>query len=266
MKNYFYVAILLVTFTACKQKTESVSTTKNIETSTSISKIKYPKNLENVFKAHGGIDAWKNMKSLVFTMETPKGDEIISTNLNSREALLENQKTTIGFDGKQVWLLNKTKEDYKGYDPVYGYNLMFYFYAMPFILADDGINYAETTPLVFEGITYPGIQITYNSGVGETPEDRYVLYYNPKTYKMEWLGYTVNFIEGIDKKELHFRRYNKWQTINGLLLPETIVGYGFKDDKPTEAKRTTLFKDIKITKEAIEISKFTKPENASFVN
>ena len=57
-------------------------------------------------------DVWKNMKSLVFTMETPNGDEVISTNLNSREALLENPKTTIGFDGKQVWLLNKTKEDY----------------------------------------------------------------------------------------------------------------------------------------------------------
>ena len=87
-----------------------------------------------------------------------------------------------------------------------------------------------------------------------------------ETYKIEWLGYTVNFIEGIDKKELHFRRYNKWQTVNGLLLPKTIVGYGFKDDKPTEAKRTTLFKDIKVSKDTIEIAKFSKPKNANFVN
>ena len=266
MKNYFYVAILLVTFTACKQKQESTVSTEKLEKNTSISKTKYPVELQKVFKAHGGIDVWKTMKSLVFTMETPNGDEVISTNLNSREALLENPKNTIGFDGKQVWLLNKTKEDYKGYDPKFGYNLMFYFYAMPFILADDGINYAETAPLVFEGITYPGIEITYNNGVGETPEDRYVLYYNPTTYKMEWLGYTVSFVEGIDKKELHFRRFNSWQNVNGLLLPKTIVGYGFKDDKPTKAKRTNVFKDIKVSKVAIEIEKFSKPENASFVN
>lgn len=264
MKNYFYVAFLLVTFAACKQKTTSIDATK-IEKSNPISAKKYPENLLNVFKAHGGIDNWKAMKSLIFTIETPNGDEIISTNLHSREALLDNPKTTIGFDGKQVWLLNKTKEDYKGFDPKFGYNLMFYFYAMPFILSDDGINYADAEPLVFEEITYPGIEITYNNGVGETPEDRYVLYFNPETYKMEWLGYTVSFIEGIDKKELHFRRYNNWKNVNGLLLPTTIIGYGFKDDKPTEAKHTNVFKDIKVTNETIEVSKFVKPKNASFV-
>ena len=110
----------------------------------------------------------------------------------------------MGFDGNQVWLDEENDGDYKG-NPKFYYNLYFYFYAMPFILADDGINYKDAEPLVFEGKTYPGIEITYNNGVGETPEDRYILYYNATTFNMEWLGYTVNFVEGIDKKELHFR-------------------------------------------------------------
>ena len=67
------------------------------------------------------------------------------------------------------------------------------FLTMPFVLADDGINYQDVEPLVFEGKTYPGIQISYESGVGESSEDEYKVYYDPETNKMTWLGYTVTY-------------------------------------------------------------------------
>ncbi|UPS91622.1 DUF6503 family protein [Bizionia sp. M204] len=272
MKNYFFAVTLLFVFSACKEnkaEPETIISKAQTEDTLNVQEAKnknYPENLTKVFDAHGGLDTWKAMKSLIFTMDKPDGKEVIMTNLNSREALLDNPESTIGFNGEQVWLLNKTEEAYKGYDPKYGYNLMFYFYAMPFILSDDGINYADAEPLVVEGVTYPGIQITYNAGVGETSDDRYVLYYNPTTYHMEWLGYTVSFVPGIDKKELHFRRYDNWQNVNGLLLPKTIVGYGYKDDKPTEAKQSTEFIDVKLSKNEIASSKFVKPEKAEFIN
>jgi len=266
MKNYIFSALIFLTLITCKENKKATKSSNLEKTETVISSKEYPKDLQNIFKAHGGLDAWKQMKSLIFTMETENEDLVITTNLNSREALLDNSKKKIGFDGKQVWLLNKTEEKYKGYNPIYEYNLMFYFYAMPFILSDDGINYAKTDPLIFDGKTYPGIEITYNKGVGETPEDRYILYYNSKTYKMEWLGYTVSFVEGIDKKELHFRRYNDWQNVNGLILPKSITGYNFKNDKPTTVKHKNVFKDIKISKEKVESSKFTKPKKAIFLN
>src|SRR5690554_5518587 len=269
MKNSILAITLLFLISACKQNTnkpepieETEPTTVEVETFI----LAYPENLLKVFDAHGGIDTWKSMNSLVFTMEKPDGKEITTTNLNSREALIKGQKADIGFDGNQAWFFNKTDDEYDGYEPKYYYNLMFYFYAMPFILSDEGINYAEAEPLVFEGVTYPGIQITYNAGIGETPEDRYVLYYNPTTYKMEWLGYTVSFVPGIDKKELHYRKYSDWQEVNGLLLPKTIVGYGFKDDKPTEAKNSTDFIDVQVSIKTIESSVFEKPEHGEFVN
>ncbi|GGG57697.1 DUF6503 family protein [Bizionia arctica] len=269
MKKYLFAITLVSVFSACKQNNtqpEVVETADDVIEVVEVEKDNYPENLTKVFDAHGGIDAWKSLKTLAFTMEKPEGNEVTTTNLYSREALIESATVNIGFDGSKAWFLNKAEGEYKGYDPLYYYNLMFYFYAMPFILADDGINYAEAEPLVFEGVTYPGIQVTYNAGVGETPEDRYVLYYNPETFKMEWLGYTVSFVPGIDKKELHFRRYDNWQEVNGLLLPQTIVGYGFKDDKPTEAKKSTNFINVQVSDKAIESSVFAKPEKAEFVN
>ncbi len=269
MKNYILAMTILVVFSACKQnnsKPEAIETPDEIIEAVEVENANYPENLTKVFDAHGGIDSWKSMKSIAFTMEKPYGKEVTTTNLNSREALIESPNANIGFDGNKAWFLNKTEGDYQGYEPLYYYNLMFYFYAMPFVLSDDGINYAEAEPLVFEGVTYPGIQITYNAGVGETPEDRYVLYYNSETFQMEWLGYTVSFVPGIDKKELHFRRYNKWQNVNGLLLPETIVSFGYEDDKPTEAKQSTEFINVQVTDKEIESSKFAKPEKGEFVN
>jgi hypothetical protein len=269
MKKYIFAIVLLSVFSACKQNNaqpEVIEAPEEVVEVIEVEELNYPENLSKVFDAHGGVDKWKSMKSLAFTMEKPEGNEVTTTNLNSREALIEGETANIGFDGNQAWFLNKSDGEYKGYEPLYYYNLMFYFYAMPFILADDGINYAEAEPLVFDGITYPGIEITYDAGVGETPEDRYVLYYNSETYKMEWLGYTVSFVPGIDKKELHFRKYSDWQEVNGLLLPKTIVGYGFKDDKPTEAKKSTDFINVQLSNEAIETIVFAKPEKGEFVN
>ena len=266
MKNQLLVLALLIIVTACKQETKPVVNEDYSKTTLDVTTSIYPENLTKVFNAHGGIDAWKSMKSLSFTMEKPDGKEVTLTNLESREALIESSNATIGFDGNKAWYVNKMEGEYKGYPPKFYYNLMFYFYSMPFILSDDGINYADVEPLVFEGVTYPGIQVTYNAGVGETPEDRYVLYYNPETYKMEWLGYTVSFVPGIDKKELHFRKYGDWQEVNGLQLPKTITGYGFKNDKPTEAKSTTNFIDIQVNEKVIDASKFAKPEKGEFVD
>ena len=69
---------------------------------------------------------------------------------------------SIGFDGKDVWKLDP-KDTYKG-DAVFYHNLFFYFYAMPFIVADNGIIYSETPNLEFDGVSYPGVRISYNPG------------------------------------------------------------------------------------------------------
>jgi len=75
-------------------------------------------------------------------------------------------------------------------NPEFYYNVMFYFYAMPFVLADDGIIYGDIAPLEFEGTAYPGISISYKEGVGSSSKDEYFIYYNPETYQMaiKWLG------------------------------------------------------------------------------
>ena len=136
---------------------------------------------------------------------------------------------------------------------------------MPFVLADDGIIYQDTEPLVFEGNTYPGIKIAYDAGIGESPEDEYILYYNPETYKMEWLGYTVTFFSKEKSKEFHFIKYSNWQTFNGLVLPETLTWYKYENNLPTEKRNDLKFTNIKLTKEKPESQIFEMPEGAKII-
>jgi len=190
MKNTTLLLLAIALFFSCKQEKKTNDYSKDtLDVTTSI----YPENISKIFNTHGGLELWNKVQTLAFTMPNPNGNEITTTNLKTRKSLIDMPNHKIGFDGKSVWLLKKDTTSYKG-NPKFYYNLFFYFYAMPFVLADDGITYKEAEPLTFEGKTYPGIHISYDSGIGASPEDEYILYYDSDTNKMAWLAYTVTFL------------------------------------------------------------------------
>ncbi|WP_067148659.1 DUF6503 family protein [Pseudotamlana agarivorans] len=264
MKKIIYLFVALA-FWNCKDvKKETVVTPVETETKEIAEEKKYPEALEKIFEAHGGLDLWKSMRFLEFAMEKNGVNEVTSTDLWNRKSLIETPDHALGYDGEQVWLKNKNDAEYKG-KPKFYYNLMFYFYTMPFILSDDGIIYGDIEPLVFEGKTYPGIRIGYQNGVGESPEDEYAIYYNPETYKMEWLGYTVTFFTQEKAKEWHFRKYSEWMNVEGLLLPKTIVRYEYENNLPTTVHSENHFENVKVSKEKPNQELFEMPENAQVI-
>ncbi|PWH83125.1 hypothetical protein DIS18_00805 [Algibacter marinivivus] len=254
--------VLAISIFACKNKTAPTVdySEETLDVTTSI----YPENITGIFDAHGSLDKWNTMKSLEFTMKKPNGDEITTTHLKNRKSLIEMPNHTIGFDGEIVWLKNKDTATYKGNAKFY-YNLMFYFYAMPFILADDGIIYEDVAALEFEGKSYPGIKISYESGVGESPEDEYILYYDSETNKMEWLGYTVTYFSKEKSKEWHFIKYSDWQTVEGLILPKTLTWFKVENNLPASKRNDLEFTDIKISTEKPDSSIFDVPAGAQLM-
>ena len=265
MKILANILLLALFMTACKndQKKEAtdINDIKHDDITTSI----YPESITKVFDAHGGIDTWNKMKTLSFTMNKPFGKEVTTTNLTTRAERIETPNYTIGFDGKTLWVDEKNGEEYKGNARFYK-GLMMYFYAMPFILGDNGIIYEEAEPLIFDGVTYLGILISYEAGVGESPDDQYLLYYDKKTGQMQWLGYTVTFGKDSKSKDFHFIRYNNWENINGLLLPKSIDWYTYENNQPIEKRNTVVFEDIRITKNKPNESLFIKPEEAKIID
>jgi hypothetical protein len=252
MKKVFLL-LAIVILVSCKNEAKKGVKKEVVK---EIKKENFPDELAKVFAKHGGINTWRKAQVLSFN----KGEEVHTTDLHSRKIVINSPKYSLGFDGNEVWLDEEKEGNYKGNKDFY-YNLYFYFYAMPFVLADNGITYDKVDDLTFEETNYPGYKISYASNKGTSPDDNYIVYYNPKTYQMEWLAYTVTFKSKSPSDKYRLIKYNKWENVNGLVLPKELTWYK-KDEKgmPTEPARTaTEFTLPLVSQGKLADSFFKKP-------
>jgi hypothetical protein len=274
MKKLILLLAVLLSITACKNDKKTTADDPRAEgmelDSTETSNVKevekpkeYPAQLQAMFTAHGGLNHWKKMNNLCFEMKGKSGEETHTVSLPDRKTKIESKDWSIGYDGKGVWLL-KHDLGYEG-NPVFYHNLMFYFYAMPFIISDPGTNYETVAPTELDGKIYNGLKVSYNKGVGDSPEDEYILYFDPETNKMAWLAYTVTFKDQKKSDDWHYIKYDRWQDVNGLLLPEKLVWYNIENGKPKGKKMDVKFDKITATETMLDASVFAKPAEAEYV-
>lgn len=264
MKQLFIFLIATFLFCSCKETPKEIK--KESETSlieVEVDDSKYPEALRKVFKAHGGLTRWNFKRMISFEIRKSDNNEKHTIDLRSRNEKIEMPLISMGSYGGDIWLLD-TKETYKG-DAVFYHNLMFYFYTMPFVLADDGINYTDAEILEFEGNYFPGIRITYNDGVGISAKDEYYIHYNPETFQMEWLGYTVTYRSGEKSDNVKWIRYNDWMNVEGVLLPKSLTWYDYEGRTIKEAREPLNFENVTLSESDISVDFFAKPEGAKTI-
>ncbi|OSY88196.1 hypothetical protein WH52_05270 [Tenacibaculum holothuriorum] len=257
MKKLIILITLTVFAFSCKKEKSKEQPQQNQEVTKQVKEDKFPKELGKVFEKHGGLKNWREAKTLSFKIN----GEDHTTDLHSRKSAVNAENYSLGFDGKNVWLHQKDSMAFKG-NPEFYHNLYFYFYAMPFVLADDGIVYSETKPLDFEGVSYPGVKISYEANVGVSPDDNYYVYFDPNKNQMAWLGYTVTYFSKKPSEKFNIIRYNDWENVNGFLLPKSITWFKKDEEgKPLEPARDPIvFSDGLISQAPLADSFFEKPK------
>jgi len=211
-----------------------------------------------VFDAHGGYERWADMQSLSYEMANGERHLVA---LQHRETLIEGGDYQMGFDGRQLWVAPDTAAVNR---PWFYYNLMFYFYAMPFVVGDPGVRYEAVPPIDLLDQTYEGVKVSYDAGVGTSPDDNYIVYFHPDTRRMAWLMYTVTFGKEGPSDDYSLIHYQDWQEINGLLLPTTLQWYQYEDGQvgaPRGEPRT--FTNVRISETPPPAGAFAKPEGAT---
>lgn len=261
MKNNLLVLAAIVLLASCKTETKQTTITEETVTETTLRE--YPEDIAAIFKAHGGIDTWNAMNNLCFTL--PKGDieEVHTVDLKSRKTRIETPAYTLGFDGEKVWL----KQDSLAFKPErarFYHNLMFYFYAMPFVLGDEGITYSEAPALSKDGVDYPGTKISFEDGVGDASDDNYIIYRDPSTNQMAWLAYTVTYGKEGPSERYSFIKYDKWQEVNGLQLPSELQWYNVEEGQPTQMRNAMNFTKPTATATQLDKNLFEKPADGTF--
>ncbi|MDZ7646634.1 MAG: DUF6503 family protein [Cytophagales bacterium] len=236
-------SLLILTFCTNQQQAESKASTAH-----------HSEQIARIFKAHSGFNQWAEMKTLKFS----KDGEHQLIDLNSRKVLVEGEKRTIGFDGKDVWVVPDSLTN----GARFYHNLYFYFYAMPFVLGDPGIHYEDVGSKELFGMNLHGIKISYGDGVGDSPKDNYVLYYDEESNTMKALMYTVTYRSQESSDKFSLIKYDAWQDVNGVLLPQKIQWYNFKNDSIGEIRNEVLFTEVSLSKDLVDQNLFTIREGA----
>jgi hypothetical protein len=82
---------------------------------------------------------------------------------------------------------------------------------------------------------------------------------------MAWLAYTVTFKDQKKSDDWHYIKYDKWQDVNGLLLPEKLVWYNVENGKPKGKKMDVKFDKVTTTETMLDAAVFSKPAEAEYV-
>lgn len=263
MKTTLFTIVFGVFLISCHTKPENqVKKSEQQIKEVGTQKNNLPKSLEKVLEAHGGLERYKTQNTLSFTLPKPDNPELHIIDLKHRKDRIETPKYDLGFDGEKVWTLAK-EEAFSG-NPEFYHNLMFYFFNMPFVLADKGIIYSHTNDLIVNEKNYPGIAIQFKDGVGASSKDQYYLHYDPNTYKMEWLGYTVTYRTGEVSDKVSWIHYKEWANVNHFLLPKAISWHKTEGGNIQEERNTVVFESITISEAKKPNSFYKKPNDGIF--
>lgn len=209
-----------------------------------------------VFDAHGGFDSWTKLKTLSYESGASK----TLVDLQNRYTKIESENQTVGFDGENVWVYPPSEN---ADQQRMRYNLMFYFYAFPFVVGDPGVNYEESEPIDLDGNTYNTVKVTYNSGVGDSPNDSYIICSDPETNQMHWLLYNATF-GGEASDRFNLIKYEGWQNVGGVLLPGALQWYRYTDGEVGDPRGgATAFINVQVSEEYPAMENFEMPEGAS---
>jgi hypothetical protein len=242
------IVLLLIATFSCQTKTEQPIEKEVVQSS-------FPESMQKIFKAHGGYEKWSQMQTLSYQ----KGSEQTIANLKNRKIRVTSDRMTIGFDGNDVWVMPDSVDARRAR---FYHNLYFYFYAMPFVLGDPGIQYEDVADRIFKGKNYSGLKISYEEGIGDSPKDNYILWFDPETFQMQWLMYTVTFSSGEANDRYNLIKYDQWGAFDGLVLPTTIQWYRFQNDTVGGMRNEVRFENIQLSEEAPDETLFEMPQGA----
>jgi hypothetical protein len=124
------------------------------------------------------------------------------------------------FDGQRAWISPASAEV-----PQARFHLLTwpYFLAAPFKLRDPGSRLETTGPRPLDGVQHDSARLTFAAGVGDAPDDWYVIYEDPDTGLLAAMAYIVTY-GGVTAREAegepHAIVYHDFVSIDGATLAQ----------------------------------------------
>lgn len=200
--------------------------------------------LWQAIEAHGGLARWYSNGPLAFQFNyqpldnsTPRNTYEVASywSAQTRHRLVRDTTVQYGWDGQQAWAV--PTDTLIPYDVRFWSLTPYYFVGIPFVLADEGINLTLMEPDTLEGKPYDLLKVTFETGVGDAPDDYYVIYVAQDNNQVDAIRYIVSypgyFPDGGHAPE-KLMTYEGAQTLEGIMLPERYRTFWWKDEQVGE--------------------------------
>ena len=212
--------------------------------------------------AHGGMGNWKSYGLLEYDLVQGDKREHHIVDMHNRKVLVQGDDYTIGHDGDNAWVFTSNSE-YSGRPRFYS-SLYFYFFGIPFVLADPGTKRDALEPRVSDGATYDRVKISYEPEIGDSPDDYYIAHFDSQTHRLEYVMYTVTYRSQEPSDNFNAQRYVKWQSVDGLLVPAQMDAYYWDEDVDAfgDKRGETVFENVSFSTTSPDQSVFNVPEGA----
>ena len=173
---------------------------------------------------------------------------------------------TIVYDGDTAWL---SPEDAKVPGPPARFHVLTwpYFMAAAYKLDDSGTQheYAKAEPVTAGfGKSQTGVKITFDSGVGDTPDDWYIAFVDRETNRLSALAYIVTYGKGQAKAEEQpgIILYEDFEEVDGVPFATTWKFHHWdRDTGVGDAKGSATLSNIEFV--TPPDGAFDKPEGAA---
>lgn len=248
MKIYYWIPFLCF-WIACQEQTTVEPSSQQI----------IPPALRKVLNHHGYLSHWRKKQIAWFKIQKEDGDEWHLVDLKDRRDRIMGTDFEMGFDGEQVWV--QADSTFPG-DPRFYHNLYFYFFAMPFVLADPGAHFEEVPSIDCNGQNFPGFKVSFADSIGTSPKDEYFIHYDPRTYTLKWLGYTMTYFDQSPSDQIHWVNYSNWKHLEKLYLPQTLTWYKRNNGVFEELDQVVTFKEVEFRSRMNCEDDFAMPDGA----
>lgn len=188
----------------------------------------------------------------------------ITTLTDSTKILMETDNgITLIYDGTNVYQTPADKEYERARFDIFTWS---YFFLFPYKLNDPGTVWKDYGIKNLDGKDFKSGKLSFEKGIGDSPDDWYVVYADPESDIIRYSAYIVTYFESQDKaeKDPHAIEYSDYVDVNGIPISTEWKFRGWKKDEGL-TKELGHAKVSNVEFIEVEPDLFKKPENAKLV-
>jgi hypothetical protein len=143
-------------------------------------------------------------------------------------ARIESGDSVLVFDGEQAWGVGA---EALGMPARFHLLTWPYFVAAPWKLGDPGSEMGAPALRPLAGTRLASARLTFDDGVGDTPDDWYVVYQDPATGGLRALAYIVTYgtTAAEASEEPHVATYDETAEVDGLRVPTRLAFWNWSE-------------------------------------